>query len=201
MMNLVESKFSVYLIIHRFDLFHSRFDATSIGLKTFSPRFDMISSTVNHSQVYEIVPLKNGSNVLIFHDDSDHLRAYLPMQSTHGFLFPSSSSVLSKQNYFIGDVLCFQSDLNEDQMNRWKADDGMMIDSQYGIGQMIIDGERHLYLTIDGQTLTSERFHVQVPNEIKLIKGNNNFLYDGEQGNNRIFNKYLFFQRPIFFHR
>ncbi|CAF4668562.1 unnamed protein product, partial [Rotaria magnacalcarata] len=57
----------------------------------------------------------------------------------------------------------------------------MYVDSTYGIGQMIMDGERHLHLKIDGQTITSERFNVQTPKEIKLYKGANDFLYDGEE--------------------
>lgn len=140
----------------------------------------MISSTLNHSRVYEVVSLKNGSNILIFHDEPEQLRAYFPMQSTHGF-FTSSSSALSKEIYYTSDIICFQADHTQDQINRWTADDGMLVDSKYGVGQMMLDGERHLYLTIDGQTLTSERFQVRIPNEIKLTKGKSDFLYDGEQ--------------------
>lgn len=144
----------------------------------------MISTTSNTTQVYEIVPLKNGSNILVFNGDSKHLVAYLPVQANSGFLLPKSSISPLKQSYYINDIVCFDSSLNPDEKNkdRWSGDDGMYVDSKYGIGQMIMEGERHLHLKIDGQTITSERFQVQVPNEIKLNKGKNDFLYDGEQG-------------------
>ena len=161
-----------------------RFDATSIALHTFSYRADMISATANQTQTYEIISLKNGSNVLVFDGGVAHLRAYLPVQSNSGFLLPKTSISPLKQTYYIGDIVCFESNLNGDESSRdrWTGDDGMYVDSKYGIGQMISDGERHLHLKIDGQTITSERFQVQVPNEVRLQKGTNNFLYDGEEG-------------------
>ncbi|CAF0960481.1 unnamed protein product [Adineta steineri] len=161
-----------------------RFDATSISLNTYSYRHDMISTNSNNTQTYEIVSLKNGSNILVFDGGLQNLRAYLPVQSNSGFVLPKTSISPLKQTYYIGDIVCFESNLNNDENNkdRWTGDDGMYVDSKYGIGQMIIDGERHLHLKIDGQTITSERFNVQVPNEIKLYKGTNDFLYDGEEG-------------------
>ncbi|CAF1271890.1 unnamed protein product [Rotaria sp. Silwood1] len=161
-----------------------RFDATSISLRTFSYRGDMISTNSNNTQIYEIIPLKNGSNILVVDGGVEYLRAYLPVQANSGFLLPKSSISPLKQIYYIGDIVCFESNLNNDEktQDRWSSDDGMYVDSKYGIGQMIIDGERHLHLKIDGQTITSERFNVQIPNEIKLLKGTNDFLYDGEEG-------------------
>ncbi|CAF0984646.1 unnamed protein product [Adineta steineri] len=161
-----------------------RFDSTSISLNTYSYRHDMISTNSNNTQTYEIVSLKNGSNILVFDGGLENLRAYLPVQSNSGFVLPKTSISPLKQTYYIGDIVCFESNLNNDENNkdRWTGDDGMYVDSKYGIGQMIIDGERHLHLKIDGQTITSERFNVQVPNEIKLYKGTNDFLYDGEEG-------------------
>ncbi|UJR15428.1 hypothetical protein I4U23_002373 [Adineta vaga] len=172
------------LTISYHDELGRRFDATSILLQTFSYRNDMISSNLNNTQLYEIVSLKNGSNILVFDGGFEHLRAYLPIQSNSGFLLPKTSISPLKQTYFINDIVCFESNLNNDETNRdrWTGDDGMYVDSKYGIGQMIMDGERHLHLKIDGQTITSERFHVQIPNEIKLYKGTNDFLYDGEEG-------------------
>ena len=142
----------------------------------------MVSSTSNNSQQFEVIPLKNGSNVLVFDGSIEHLRAYLPIQSNSGFVLPKSSISPLKQSYVIGDIVCFQSSLTPDENNakdRWTGDDGMYVDSQYGIGQMIMDGERHLHLTIDGQTITSERFNVKIPNTIKLSKGTHEFLHDG----------------------
>ncbi len=161
-----------------------RFDATAISLRTFSYRGDMISTNSNNTQTYEIIPLKNGSNILVFDGGLEYLRAYLPVQSNSGFHLPTTSISSLKQTYYIGDIVCFESSLTNDENNkdRWSGDDGMYVDSKYGIGQMIIDGERHLHLKIDGQTITSERFNVQIPNEIKLFKGANKFLYDGEEG-------------------
>jgi hypothetical protein len=165
-------------------LFFYRFDATSISLRTSSYRGDMISTNSNNTQTYEIIPLKNGSNIVVFDGGLETLRAYLPVQSNSGFLLPTSSISPLKQTYYIGDIVCFESNLNNDENSndRWSGDDGMYVDSKYGIGQMIMDGERHLHLKIDGQTITSERFNVQIPNEIKLHKGKNEFLYDGEEG-------------------
>ncbi|CAF4473756.1 unnamed protein product [Rotaria sp. Silwood2] len=161
-----------------------RFDAASISLRTFSYRGDMISTNSNNTQIYEIIPLKNGSNILVVDGGLEYLRAYLPVQSNSGFLLPKSSISSLKQVYYIGDIVCFESNLNNDEKtkDRWSSDDGMYVDSKYGIGQMTMDGERHLHLKIDGQTITSERFNVQIPNEIKLLKGTNDFLYDGEEG-------------------
>ncbi|CAM2724226.1 unnamed protein product [Rotaria socialis] len=161
-----------------------RFDATSISIRTFSYRGDMIAANFNNSQMYEIIPLKNGSNILVFDGGLKYLRAYLPVQANNGFLLPKSSISTLKQLYYIGDIVCFETNINNDEKNkdRWSGDDGMYVDSTYGIGQMIMDGERHLHLKIDGQTITSERFNVQTPNEIKLYKGANDFLYDGEEG-------------------
>ncbi|CAF1321374.1 unnamed protein product [Rotaria sordida] len=161
-----------------------RFDAASISLRTFSYRGDMISTNSNNTQIYEIIPLKNGSNILVVDGGSEYLRAYLPVQANSGFHLPKSSISPLKQVYYIGDIVCFESNLNNDEKNkdRWSSDDGMYVDSKHGIGQMIMEGERHLHLKIDGQTITSERFNVQTPNEIKLFKGTNDFLYDGEEG-------------------
>ncbi|CAF1020972.1 unnamed protein product [Adineta ricciae] len=161
-----------------------RFDATSVLLQTFSYRSDMISSNSNNTQNYEIISLKNGSNVLVFDGGLEHLRAYLPVQSNSGFLLPKTSVSPLKQTYYINDIVCFESNLYNDESgrDRWTGDDGMYVDSKYGIAQMIMDGERHLHLKIDGQTITSERFQVQVPNDMKLYKGTNDFLYDGEEG-------------------
>ncbi|CAM4832959.1 unnamed protein product [Rotaria magnacalcarata] len=161
-----------------------RFDATSISIRTFSYRGDVIAANFNNSQMYEIIPLKNGSNILVFDGGLKYLRAYLPVQANNGFLLPKSSISILKHLYYIGDIVCFETNLNNDEKNkdRWSGDDGMYVDSTYGIGQMIMDGERHLHLKIDGQTITSERFNVQTPNEIKLYKGANDFLYDGEEG-------------------
>jgi hypothetical protein len=144
----------------------------------------MISTNFNNTQLYEIIPLKNGSNILIFDGGLEYLHAYLPVQSNSGFLLPKSSISTLKQIYYINDIVCFESNINNDENNqdRWTGDDGMYVDSKYGIAQMIMDGERHLHLKIDGQTITSERFHVHIPNEIKLYKGINDFLYDGEEG-------------------
>jgi hypothetical protein len=160
-----------------------RFDATSISLRTLSYRGDMISTNSNNTQTFEIIPLKNGSNIVVFDGGLDYLHAYLPVQSNSGFLLPKSSIAPLKQSYYIGDIVCFESSLSNNE-NRWSGDDGMYVDSKYGIGQMIIDGERHLHLKIDGQIITSERFNVKIPNEIKLYKGTTDFLYDGEQGMN-----------------
>jgi hypothetical protein len=144
----------------------------------------MISTNPNNSQIYEIIPLKDGSNILMFDGGLEYLHAYLPVQSNSGFLLPKSSISSLKQIYYINDIVCFESNINNDENNkdRWTGDDGMYVDSKYGIGQMIMDGERHLHLKIDGQTITSEKFHVQIPNEIILYKGTNDFLYDGEEG-------------------
>lgn len=144
----------------------------------------MISTSNNQTENYEIIPLKNGSNILIFDGGFDYLRAYLPIQSNTGFILPKSSITPLKQIYYINDIVCFESNINNDgTMNdRWTGDDGMYVDSKYGIAQMMMDGERHLHLRLDGQTITSERFHVQMPNEIRLYKGTNEFLYDGEEG-------------------
>ncbi len=171
---------NIYLI----EILFYRFDATSISLRTFSFRGDMISTNSNSTEIYEIIPLKNGSNILIFDGGFDYLRAYLPVQSNSGFLLPKSSISPLKETYYIGDIVCFESSLtnNEETKDRWTGDDGMYVDSKYGIGEMIMDGERHLHLKIDGQTITSERFNVQIPNDIKLYKGTNDFLYDGEEG-------------------
>lgn len=161
-----------------------RFDATAISLRTFSYRNDMISTNTSHMENYEIVPLKNGSNILTFDGGFDYLRAYLPIQSNSGFLLPKTSISPLKQIYHINDIVCFESNINNDENSndRWTGDDGMYVDSKYGIAQMMMDGERHLHLRIDGQIITSERFHVQIPNEIKLQKGTNEFLHDGEEG-------------------
>lgn len=143
----------------------------------------MISTNFNNSQMYEIIPLKNGSNIVIFDGTLDYVHAYLPIQANTGFLLPKSSISPLKQFYYIGDIVCFETNLNDDEKakDRWSGDEGMYVDSNYGIGQMIMDGERHLHLKIDGQTITSERFNVQIPNEVKLYKGTNDFLYDGEE--------------------
>ena len=161
-----------------------RFDAASISLRTLSYRNDMIAISSNNSQIYEVIPLKNGSNILVFDGDLEHLSAYLPVQANSGFLLPKSSMSTLKPSYYIGDIICFESNSNNDESkeDRWSGDDGMYVDSKYGIGQIIIDGERHLHLKIDGQIITSERFIVQIPHEIKLYKGKNDFLYDGEEG-------------------
>jgi hypothetical protein len=157
----------------------------------------MISTNSNSTQIYEIIPLKNGSNILIFDGGLEYLRAYLPVQSNSGFLLPKSSISPSKQIYYINDIVCFESNINNDENNkdRWTGDDGMYVDSKYGIGQMTMDGERHLHLKIDGQTITSERFNVQIPNEIKLYKGTNDFLYDGEEGKINFFNSIDLFEK------
>lgn len=158
----------------------------------------MISSNFNNSQLFELIPLKNGSNVLVFDAGVDHLNAYLPVQSNNGLFSPASNISPLKQFYSIGDIVCFQSRLAEDETlrkDRWTGDDGMYVDSNYGIAQMIMDGERHLHLTIDGQTITSERFHVKIPSEINVSKGQQDFLFDGEQGMNSDFPKKDMFTR------
>ena len=163
----------------------------------------MTSASANQTENYEIIPLKNGSNILVFDGGFDYLRAYLPIQSNTGFLLPKSSISSLKQTYYINDIVCFESNIDND---RWTGDDGMYVDSKYGIAQMIMDGERHLHLKIDGQTITSERFHVQIPNEIRLYRGTNEFLYGGEEGMSKRENEFfqsirdLFvFSREIFF--
>jgi hypothetical protein len=173
----------------------------------------MISINGTQSQLFEIVPLKNGSNILRFDVDQNHLHAYLPVQSTIGLILPQSTSSPLKQSYVIGDIVCFHSKTNFDdttlESNRWTADDGMRVDSTYGISQMIAEGERHLYVTIDGQTIISERFQVNIPNEINLARGMNDFLYDGQQGKTIIVNNvsiiecniitFVVFRRFVFF--
>jgi len=173
----IDYKLPVSLSFH--DEFGRQFDSTSISLRANSFRNDLLAFSTNNTQTYEVIPLKNGSNILTFQANSNALRAYLPIQSNSAFLLPKTSVSPLKQSYYINDIICFESDINED---RWSGDDGMYIDSKYGIGQMIMDGERHLHLRIDGQIITSERFYVQIPNEIQLLKGNRDFLYDGDEG-------------------
>ncbi|CAF4309482.1 unnamed protein product, partial [Rotaria magnacalcarata] len=87
--------------------------------------------------MYEIIPLKNGSNILVFDGGLKYLRAYLPVQANNGFLLPKSSISILKHLYYIGDIVCFETNLNNDEKNkdRWSGDDGMYVDSTYGIGQ------------------------------------------------------------------
>jgi hypothetical protein len=98
-----------------------------------SYRGDMISTNSNNTQTFEIIPLKNGSNIVIFDGGLEYLHAYLPVQSNSGFLLPKSSISPLKQSYYIGDIVCFESSLTNNE-NRWSGDDGMYVDSKYGIG-------------------------------------------------------------------
>ncbi len=58
--------------------------------------------------------------VQIFDGGLEYLHAYLPVQSNNGFLLPKSSISPLKQSYYIGDIICFESSLTNNE-NRWNV--------------------------------------------------------------------------------
>ncbi|CAF0750806.1 unnamed protein product [Didymodactylos carnosus] len=195
------------LTISYHDELGRKFDSASVPLRVWLHRRDMISVSPDpHNTTYDVIPLTDGSSIVEFgsSDSSyDHLRSYLSIQAASGFLMPKSiSSTLSKTNvvdsYVVGDIICFESRLSsttydgtkvDDEKTttedggkeRWSGDDGMIIDRKYGIAQLLIDGERHLHYQIDGQVLTSERFNVHLPKQLRLLTTDNDFIQNGQQ--------------------
>jgi hypothetical protein len=53
--------------------------------------------------------------VQIFDGGLEYLHAYLPVQSNNGFLLPKSSISPLKQSYYIGDIICFESSLTNNE--------------------------------------------------------------------------------------
>ncbi|CAF1399781.1 unnamed protein product, partial [Didymodactylos carnosus] len=158
----------------------------------------------SHNTTYELILLTNGTSIVEFGSSDlsyNNLRSYISIQAASGFLMPKfSSSDQSKTNridsYIVGDIICFESRLSsltydhntkttlEDDSNRkerWSGDDGMIIDRKYGIGQLLVDGERHLHYQIDGQVLTSERFNVHLPKQLRLLTIDNDFIQNSGQ--------------------